>query len=313
MGFRILGEQKITNQLARVREKQADSLEKLASGTVFTRNDPRPTDRAVAEGLEFRIRSLAASKRNVNDAVSLLQTAESGMSEVNNMISRMKEINVAAANTTVTDRERRYLFIEYQALYDEINRVATTTDFNGIPILNGAADNAPESLVFRVDAPISREASRASGGNDNDDINVIRFDGFKNVVATTVGLGLKSAQQILLGSNDDDGVSVDDIMDLMEADDESFSTAYDQALGTLSTQRAVFGAMQSRLQQSMNYIDVVQENFSAAKSKIADTNYAGEVARLTEYNILSQAATSLLSQANFNANMTLGLLSALGR
>lgn len=102
-------------------------------------------------------------------------------------------------------------------------------------------------------------------------------------------------------------------MELMEPEDMEFSTAYDQALATLSTQRAIFGAMQSRLQQSLNFIDVVQENFSAAKSKIADTNYAGEVARLTEFNILSQAATSLLSQANFNANMTLGLLSALGR
>jgi flagellin len=313
MGFRIQSD-KLQHQLEKVRRNQADSLEKLSSGSVFTSQDPRPAERAIAEGLEFRLRSLQASKRNVNDAVSLLQVGESSMSEINNMISRMKEINVAASNTTVTDRERRYLFIEYQALHDEITRVATTTDFNGIMILNGKAESNPDSLVFRVDAPTNAyQDSGPGGGGSDDDINVIRFDGLKDIVATAEGLGLKSAASILTGTNDDDGISVDDVQELLVPDEQGeFATVYDQALSTLSTQRAVFGAMQSRLHRSLDFIDVIQENYSAAKSKIADTDYASEVARMTGLNILTQAATSVLGQANFNAQLTLGLLNALG-
>src|SRR5690606_9874093 len=147
-----------------------------------------PSERALAEGLEFRLRSLAASKRNINDAVSLLQTAESSMSEIGNMMVRMKEINVAASNTTLTDSERRYLFIEYEALYDEINRIAHTTEFNGLPILNGAAENAPESLIFHIGDQFF--------GDDDDDLNALVFENFDAITATTEGLGLKSARDL---------------------------------------------------------------------------------------------------------------------
>ena len=114
----------IQRSLSEAQRQNADAMEKLASGSNFTTQDPRPADRALAEGLEYRVRSLAASKRNINDAVSLLQTADSAMSEVNDMVIRMKEINIAATNTTVNDRERRFLFVEYEALHEEIQRVA---------------------------------------------------------------------------------------------------------------------------------------------------------------------------------------------
>jgi len=305
--------ERLANDLERARAERVDSLEKLSSGQVFTASDPQPSERALAEGLEYRLRSLASSKSNINDAVSLLQTAESSMSEINNMITRMKEINVAASNTTMNDRERRYLFIEYEALYDEINRVAVTTEFNGIPLLNGASDKVPEVLRFRVDTPFRpNEGDASPNTEDGTDINVISFDAIKHVVATATGLGLKSAKELLLDAADDNKFDLDDVNELMEPeDDENFSTVYDEAVATLATQRAIYGSMQARLNRASDFIEVYSENIAAAKSKIADVDYAREVARLANNQILLQARTGLLAQNNANSSLTLNLLSTL--
>lgn len=297
----------IARNLDKARRSNSDALEKLSSGSVFTKNDPRPAERALAEGLEFKLRSLASSKTNINSAVNLLQTAESSLSEITNMVLRMKEINVAAASTTVSDKERKFLFIEYEALHDEINRIAMTTEFNGMPLLNGDSELAPEELVFRVGDPMSPDGA----DTDQEDINVIRFDGIKSVVATTAALGIKSAAD-LLGGSDDEGIGIADVEDLMLADDDDlFDSIYDQALNSISTQRAVFGAMQSRLQRATDFLDVYQENIAAAKSSIADVDYARETSRLIESRILMQAGTAVLAQGNINAQLAMNLLNTL--
>ena len=295
----------LERHLDKSQRDNADSLEKLSSGSVFSKNDPRPAERALAEGLEFKLRSLASSKRNVNNAVSLLQTAESSLSEITNMVLRMKEINVAAASTTVSNNERRFLFIEYQALHDEINRIAVTTEFNGIPLLNGDSPNAPEELVFRIGDPVLAE----DGGTDEQDINAVHFSGLKAVVATTRGLGLGSAAELLLGSSDEEGISIEDVEELMTPEDtDLFATTYDQALNSISTQRAVFGGFQARLNRAVDFIDVYQENIAAAKSAIADVDYAKESSRLVETRLMIQAGTAVLAQGNINAQLALNLL-----
>lgn len=295
----------IQRHLEEAQRQNADSTEKLASGQVFTRIDPRPADRAIAEGLEFRSRSLSANKRNINDAVSLLQTADGSMSQVNDMLLRMKEINIAASNTTINDRERRFLFVEYEALHDEITRVAETTEFNGVPLLNGKDDRTPERLIFRVDDPFISD----NANNDEGDINAITFDGLKNVVATAAGLGIRSAKEILSGSDESSGISVEDAYELMMPEnEEGFSTVYDEALNALATQRAVYGAMQTRMQRAMEYNEVFQENISAAKSHIADTDYASEVSKLASSKILMQAGTAVLAQTGMTSQLTASLL-----
>ena len=293
----------LARHLEKAQKVNSDSLEKLSSGSVFSRNDPRPAERALAEGLEFKLRSLASSKTSINSAVNLLQTAESSLSEITNMVLRMKEINIAAASTTVSDKDRKFLFIEYEALHDEINRIATTTEFNGMPLLNGDSPDAPDELVFRVGDPM------VSDGVDSDDLNVIRFEGIKSVMATTAALGLKSARDLLLDS--EQGIGILDVEDLLMADDDLFGSIYDQALDTISTSRAVFGGMQSRLQAATDFLDVYQENIAAAKSSIADVDYASEVARLTESRILMQAGTAVLAQGNINSQLALNLLNSL--
>lgn len=298
----------LTRHLEKSQRDNADALEKLSSGTIFTRNDPRPAERALAEGLEFKLRSLTSSKTNINNAVSLLQTAESSLSEVTNMVLRMKEINVAGSSTTVSDKERRFLFIEYQALYDEINRIATTTEFNGIPLLNGDSPDAPEELIFRIGDPAYGDGDNSSG---DDDVNAVRFVGLKSVVATTAGLGISSAAE-LLGGSDEDGISLEDAEDLMIPEDsDEHPTVYDQALDMISTQRAVFGGFQSRLTRAMDFIDVYQENIAAAKSAISDVDFAKESARLVESRLMVQAGTSILAQGNINAQLALNLLNTI--
>ncbi len=296
-------QQRLERSLDKATRDNADAMEKLSSGSVFTRFDPRPADRALAEGLSFKIRGLSAAKRNISDAVSLLQTADSSMQQINDMILRMKEINVAASNTTINDQERKYLFIEYQAIHDEIQRVAETTYFNGMPILNGAAEDAPERLIFRVGDPTVTD-----GGREEDDLNTITFDGIRNVVATPAGLGLMSAKDLLKTLDTTDGVSVDDARELMEPQDDMFATTYDEALNTLSTMRAVYGGMQARMDRAMDYTEVLSENLSAARSSIADTDYASEVSRMATSRILMQAGTSVLAQANFAGSLTMTLL-----
>lgn len=292
---------KLNRNLDKARNESADSLEKLSTGQIFTTGNPKPSDRALAEGLEFRLRSLASSKRNINDAISMLQTAESSMNEITNMMSRMREVNIAAANTTLNDRERRYLFVEYEALYDEITRIATTTEFNGIPILNGQSESAPEELIFHI-------GDMFLGGDSDEDMNVLRFEGFGDISATAEGLGLNSARDLLLNSEQDGGISVSEAEDLMATEDDQFLNVFDRALTSLSTQRAIFGAMQSRLQHAMDFQSVYAENIAAAKSRIADTDYASEVAKLAHNNILVQATTGLLAQNNLQASLALNLI-----
>jgi flagellin len=296
---------RLTRSLRLAQQQQSDSLTKLSSGSVFTAEDPRPADRALAEKMEYRIRSLSASKRNINDAISLLQTAEDSMSQVSNMVVRLKEINVTAASTTVSDQERRFLFVEYQALHDEINRITKTTEFNGIPLLDGSSDKVPDELIFRVGDP------EFYGDNgDGTDINAIRFAGLKSVNTSTIALGIQSAVSLLADSSGSEGVKLRDAEDLLapSSEDDVFATAYDQATNTLATQRAIFGALQTRLNHSMDFIDVYQENIAAAKSRIADTDYAEEVAKLTVAKIASAATTAMLAQSNMNTNLSQQLI-----
>lgn len=303
----ILGDKatsiKLNRALEQTRRQASDSLAKLSSGQVFTAEDPRPADRALAEGLEHKLRGLAASKRSINDGISLLQTAESGFAEISNMLIRMKEINTAAASSTLTSQERKFLFIEYQALHEEVDRIAATTEFNSIPLLDGKNEKVPEELILRVGDPFK------SDDNDAGDWNIIRFQDLKNVTATTLGLGLRPVADLL--DHADDGIEREDAEDLMEPEDSRFGSIYDEALDKLSGFRATYGAMQTRLAKAIDYNDVAAENIAAARSKIADVDYAAEVAKLTQNNILMKTTTALMAQNNLASGIALNMVQSL--
>ncbi len=291
-------------------KKVADATEKLASGSNFTRHDPRPAERAIAEGLEHRVRSLSAAKRNINDGVSLVQTADSALSQITDMVIRMKEINVAASNGTINDHERRYLFVEYEALHDEVNRIAESTSYNGLPLLNGEDARAPEQMFLRVDDPFFSE----NADNDQGDINLIQMHELKSIVATTAGLGLKSARRLLENSSAEEGIEMEDVIELMEPNDDTlFSNIYDEAINYVSGQRAMFGSIQSRLERAIEFNDVFSENISAAKSEISDTDYALQLSNLASAKILQQAGTAVMAQTNFAGSLTMNLIQSIIR
>ena len=294
----------LINQLTKNQRAHSDSLQKLSSGSVFTKTDPRPADRAIAGGLELKLRSLSSAQKNIGDAVSLVQAADSGFSEVSNILVRMKEISVSAASDTVNDTERRLLFVEYNALYKEVDRIAASTEFGGIPLLDGSREDAPESLILRVGDPYYSELATSQSG----DINAIEMPDLKSITATTMGLGLRSVQDLL---DDDDPIEADDARKILASDNGSFASIFDEALSQVTTYRAKYGAVHSRIEHASRLNEVMAENISAAKSKIADTDYASEMAKLTKSAIMMQASASLLAHANIKQDIGLQLIQGL--
>jgi flagellin len=301
MGLRITNNQTVQNNIEKARREAANSLEKLSSGVVFTRDDPKPAERALSDSLTSKLRELSSYKQNANDGVSLVQTADSALGEVSNMVIRLKEITTQASSPTLSDNERKFLFVEYKSLYDEIDRVAQTTSFNGMGLLAGG-QGAPAKIGFRVGPP--------SGSGEEDDRNVVSIQGIGEISSSTERLGLKDVNDFLRGNS---GVSLDDVLDFFDSSDSSVSSSFDSALETLAGFRSVFGAVGSRLGHVMDVLDIATENTAAAQSRLRDVDYATEVTNLTKANILVQAGASLLTQGNVPAQVALTLINGLQR
>jgi flagellin len=250
-----------------------DNLRKLSSGERITKAGDDAAGLAISENLKAQIRGMRQAKRNAGDAVSLLQTAEGGMSEISNIIIRLRELSVQAASDTVGTTERGFSDIEFQSLKEEIDRISKSTEFNGIKLLDGTGGK----LEFQV-------------GTKNDPIlDRLQYDGSR-ADASVKALGLEI-----------DGVSTKEGAQnaLMKLDD---------ALVHINGTRANFGALQNRLQSTQNNLEISDENLSAANSRIRDVDVASETADMTKNNILLQAGISVLSQANQSPNTALKLL-----
>ncbi|MCA2960336.1 MAG: flagellin [Silvanigrellales bacterium] len=304
MGLRITGNGKVEMNLEKARRDAAEILERLSSGVKFTRGNPMPAERAVSDSLSMRMRELSSYKRNANDGMSLVQTADSALSEVSNIVIRLKEISTAASSPTLSDQERKFLFTEYQSLYEEVDRISQTTTFNGMDLLNGnssSGDDRRASIGIRVGAP------PAAGEADT---NVIRLDNLNEIKSNTETLGLRSVRDLLSSS---DGISLDDVEDIFESTSDTVSSSFDGALERLAGYRSAFGAVSSRLTHVIDVIDIANENTASAQSRIRDVDYATEVSNLTRANILVQAGASLLAQGNVPAQVALTLINGLNK
>lgn len=249
------------------------SSEKLASGSRINKSADDAAGLAISENLAGAVRSLAQSGRNAQDGISFIQVAEGGMSEVGNMIVRLRELGVQAASDTIGQNERGYLNAEAQQLKLEIQRIAEGTEYNGTKLLNGQG----EKLDFQI-------------GTRNDEfLDRISYDpGQTN--ATTDSLG---------------------IADIDFAEKGGAQTALSQldtALIVLNANRANLGALQNRLGSTIANTEVAIENFSAAKSRIRDADFGEVSANLARDTVKTQATTAVLSQANSNTAMALKLL-----
>jgi len=252
---------------------QKASLEKLASGSRINRAADDAAGLAISEKMRASIRSVRQDMRNAQDGISMIQTAEGAMTEVSNIIVRFRELSIQAASDTLSNTERGFINKEVQQMKEEVNRIANATEFNGHKILSGQG----ERLEIQV------------GQNNDPALDRFNFDLAKTNV-TLEHLGLM------------------DINTLEKASSQENLAKVDNALKTLSENRAELGALQNRLQSSVSSLQIYDENMSAARSRISDVDMASETAELTKTNILSQAGTSVLSQANQNNMLALKLL-----
>lgn len=251
------------------------TLEKLSSGERINRAGDDAAGLAISESLKATIRGLGAAERNAEDGISLVQIAEGGLNEVSNVLIRLRELGVQAASDTISNVERKFLNLEFEQLLDEIDRIANTTEFNNVQLLNGTGAVLDIQVGVRNDPMVDR----------------LTFDAAKaDVNVSSLGLNLAS------------------VMDKISA--QNSLAAIDNAISDVTAIRADFGAMQARLQSTINNIQISRENLAAAKSRIRDADFAKETADLTRNNVLFAAGTSVLAQANANTKNALTLINS---
>lgn len=276
MGFRIntnTTSQVAQRALGKVTQKSEQLSNQLATGSRITKSADDAAGLAISEKLKAGIRSNQQANRNANDGISMIQVAEGGLNETGNILIRLRELAIQSASDTVGDTERGYADLEYQQLKQELGRISETTTFNGIELLNGNGGQ----LDFQI------------GANNDDFKDRIQYDTSK------INSGLSN-----LGI---DGISV-----ASKGDAQDSLESIDEAINTVSGQRAELGALQNRLQATSTNLETSVENLSAANSRIRDVDFAQATAENAKNNILKQAGTSVLAQANAQGQSALRLI-----
>ena len=249
------------------------SLERLASGSRINSAGDDAAGLAISENLRAQIRGMRQAKRNAQDGVSLIQVSEGGLNEVSSILIRLRELSIQAASDTIGDTERQFTDREFQQLKQEIDRISNVTQFNGTPLLNGKAGIFEIQVGTHNNPLLDRVVY--NGERSDSSLDALRLGG--ESVAT------KQGSQLSLGVIDDALVRVNSI-------------------------RADLGALQNRLQSTINNLAISDENLSAANSRIKDTDFAEEVSEMTKNNILMQAGISVLGQANQTNSAAVKLL-----
>ncbi len=250
-----------------------DNFRKLSSGSRITRAGDDAAGLAISENLRAQIRGIRQAKRNAEDGISLIQTAEGGLAEVSNIVIRLRELAVQAASDTVGDQERGFSDIEFQALKEEMQRIAQVTEFNGRKLLNGTGGLVEFQIGIHNDVFQDR----------------LKFDS-SSIDTTLQALGV-AAESVAT----------------KEGAQLSLQTLDDALIG-INGARAKLGALQNRLGSVINTQGINEENFSAANSRIRDVDVATETADMAKNNILNQAGVAVLSQTNAAPNAALKLL-----
>jgi flagellin len=260
------------------------NIEKLSSGLRINRSGDDPSGLAVSEKLRSQIRGLNMASANAQNGISFIQTTEGYLQESQDILQRLRELAVQSSNGIYTEEDRTYIQIEVSALIDELDRVASHAQFNGMNLLTG------------------------------------RFarQGGENVVAASlwlhIGANMDQREQVFISTMTAKSLGVRDLGDeslltLMDPDSANRALGtLDEALKLVSKQRADLGAYQNRLEQAIRGIDIGAENLQASESRIRDANMASEMVAFTKNQIISQAGTAMLAQANQRSQGILQLL-----
>jgi flagellin len=247
--------------LTNTSDKIAKSMERLSSGYRINRAADDAAGLAISERMRSQINGLAQANRNIQDGVSLVQTAEGNLDEVHSMLQRVRELAVQYKNGTLSSSDQAAIQTEVNQLASEIERIGGSAKFNGITLLAASG-----SVTFQV------------GVNDGDSITV-----------STISLGSALGTFTSLGNS-------------------TAISAIDAAISSVSAARATFGAVQNRLEHAMSSTQVYQENLTSAESRVRDVDMASEMVELTKNQILQQAGTSMLAQANQAPQSILSLI-----
>jgi flagellin len=278
MGLRIQNNVEAFNahrQLTGTAAKAASSMEKLSSGYRINRAADDAAGLAISEKMRAQIGGLAQAQRNAQDAVSLVQTGEGALNEVHSILERVRDLKVQYSSGVLSDDDKKAIAAEVQQLGKEVNDIAGKTEFNGLKLLEG------QSFTFTV------------GANSADTVNIDTV----TLSAATTGVGslidVGSAASLDAASGVFNGLALEDIDDMIT---------------NVSTMRSTFGAVQNRLEHRMANLATYQENLVASESRIRDVDMASEMVNFTKLQILQQAGTSMLAQANQAPQGVLSLL-----
>ena len=285
-------------------EALQNSGNKLASGERINKAADDAAGLAISENLRADVRSLNQAKRNTLDGVSLVQTAEGGLMETTNMLVRLRELAVQSASDTIGMKERGFLDLEYQQLKSEIDRIASSTEFNGTRLLTGTTQIAEDmhkgENQFPLEVQVGKDYYRETDSLENKaTVNVIRLD-LNNINGFSTGDNSLMLDKTMAGE-DVAGISVKHEAQLSIG-------RLDEAITTVNSYRAYLGAVQNRMTSTIANLGVQTENLDTARSRIRDTDFAAETAEYTKAKILQQAGTSVLAQANQQPQVALGLL-----
>jgi len=245
------------------------SLEKLSSGFRINRAADDAAGLAISEKMKAQISGLRQGARNAQDGISLIQTAEGALNETHSILQRMRELAEQAASATMSNEDRTQIQAEVTELLSELDRIASSTKFNGQALLDGSFD----AMEFLIGTDTAVDTFTVSIGNMD---------------SATLGV---------------DAVSI-----ATQADAKTAVGLIDTAIDDVSTQRATLGAYQNRLEHTINNLNTAAENLAAAESRIRDVDMALEMATFTRHQILLQAGTAMLAQANMKPQSVLKLL-----
>ena len=264
------------------------SVERLSSGLRINRAKDDAAGLGISQTLQAQVGSVRQASRNANDAISVVQAAEGGMTEIGSMLQRMKELSVQGKNDSLSTDQKGFIKDEISSLATEITKVTTRTTFNNNTLLAGTTG---DKLSFQV------------GASTTDTLDISTAGDFSaGAAGATTGLNLiDKIDAITTALGGTDKVAMASAFDVL-------SEGVDRAINKVSAGRAAFGTMQSRLDHNIANLSTQSENIDAARSRIQDTDYASETANLTKGQIMQQAATAMLSQANQMPNVVLSLL-----
>ena len=264
------------------------AMQRLSTGSRINNAKDDAAGQAIATRLTAEIQGLEIASRNVADGQSLVDTAEGALQETHTLLLRMREIGVQAANGTLSTSDNEALDAEFQQLVKEIDRIAQNTTWAGAALLNGNATGDEDSTAtFSFQAGV--------GNNSGADVFSVTV---KNADSTTLDLYVATS-----AADDTNTIGL-----LSQTSAGSAITAVDAAIATVSSERANLGAVSNRMASTMANLDQIRVNLTASKGRIADADFAAETANLAKGQILQQAATAMLAQANASKQQVLTLI-----